>query len=223
MTTYAGRMRAQLREEALDVVAAAVIAGDYSLSMAALAARTGVSRQTLYNEFSNREGLLTALADRENSLLLTRVLEELDAHGEDIVAAVSAAAEAALRMATDNVLHKALLSGETSTVGLLVAHGESLLLRSQAELAAFMLARFPALDPDDTHLLVHVVARFVQSHLLLPHEPPEVVAAQISRLVERYLAGGPAGANRTFERVIPRSDGVAPDATDSSVHQGGTS
>jgi AcrR family transcriptional regulator len=207
VTSYAERVRAQVRDEALDVVAAAVTAGDGALSMAALAARTGVSRQTLYNEFGNREGLLTALADRENRLLLARVLEELDGHDDDIVAAVSAAAEAAVRMAADNVLHKALLTGETSTVGLLVAHGESLLLRSQAELSAFMLARFPALDPDDTQLLVHVVVRFVQSHLLLPHEPAEVVAGQVSRLVERYLAGGPAGTNRTLERVpVPSPD-----------------
>jgi AcrR family transcriptional regulator len=207
VTTYSERVRAQLRDEALDVVAAAVTAGDGALSMVALAARTGVSRQTLYNEFGNREGVLTALADRENSLLLARVLEELDAHGDDIVAAVSSAAGVAVQMAADNVLHKALLSGESSTVGLLVAHGESLLLRSQTALSTFMLARFPALDPEDTQLLVHVVARFVQSHLLLPHEPAQVVAGQVSRLVERYLAGGPAGPNRTLERVtVPSLD-----------------
>lgn len=208
MTTYAERVRAQVRDEALDVVAAAVTAGDGAISMAALAARAGVSRQTLYNEFGNREGLLTALADRENRLLLARVLEELDAHGDDIVAAVSAAAAVAVRMAADNVLHKALLSGESSTVGLLIAHGESLLLRSQTELSAFMLARFPTLDPDDTELLVHVVVRFVQSHLLLPHEPAQVVAGQVSRLVERYLAGGPAGSNRAIERVPVHSPDV---------------
>lgn len=213
MPIYADRVRAQVREAALDVMAAAVIAGDATISMAAVAADAGVSRQTLYNEFGSREGLLTALADRENGLLLARVLEELDAHGDDIVAAVSAAAEAAVRMAANNVVHKALLTGETTTVGLLVAHGESLLLRSQAELSTFMLVRFPTLDPDDTQLLVHVVVRFVQSHLLLPHEPADVVAAQVSRLVERYLAGGPAGPDRALERVVLPTDGVAGDVT----------
>ncbi|HEX7354992.1 MAG TPA: TetR family transcriptional regulator [Mycobacteriales bacterium] len=222
MTTYAERVRAQVREEALDVLAAAVTAGDGTLSMATVATRAGVSRQTLYNEFGNREGLLTALADRENRVLLRRVLEELDAHGDDIVAAVSAAAGTAVRMAADNVLHKALLTGETATVGLLVAHGGSLLLRSQSELSAFMLARFPTLDPEDTQLLVHVVARFVQSHLLLPHEPADVVAAQVSRLVERYLAGGPDGPNRVLRRVDPRPDDVPRDA-DRTTARGGTS
>lgn len=222
MSSYAEKVREQVRAAALDAVAEAVVARDGSVStaafsMAEVATRAGVSRQTLYNEFGSRDGLLTALADRENALLLARVLQELDTHGDDIVGAVSAAAEVAVRMAADNVLHKALLTGETSTVGLLVAHGESLLLRSQSELSTFMLARFPALDPADTALLVGVVTRFVQSHLLLPYEPADVVAAQVHRLVERYLAGGPDGPGRTLVRVDPDPEMINP------VHRGGPS
>jgi AcrR family transcriptional regulator len=199
--TFAEQSRQRLRDSALDALAQAITGGRPTVSMAAVAEQVGVSRQTLYHEFGDREGLLTALADRENAHLLTQVLETLDSFGDDLVSAVSGAAATAVRLAADDVLHKALLTGEGGAIGVFLSHGESLLLSSTARLSAFMLARFPQLDPQDTQLLVDVVVRFVHSHLLIPLESPEVVAAQVRRLVTRYLAGGPAGPDRTLTRV----------------------
>ena len=203
---FAEQTRQRLRDASLDVLAGAITAGNPTVSMAAVAREVGVSRQTLYNEFGDREGLLTALADRENATVLAAVLGELDAHGDDLVGAVAAAAGLAVRMAQDDVLHKALLTGDSSTVGVIVGHGESILLRSTAQLSEFMHRRFPDLDPEDTLLLVDVVVRFVQSHLMVPHEAADHVARQVHRLVERYLAGNPAGADRTLTRAAVHDD-----------------
>ena len=54
------------REALLDAAYEAIVAGDWTgARMADLAARAGVSRQTLYNEFGNRDQLAAALALRE--------------------------------------------------------------------------------------------------------------------------------------------------------------
>lgn len=204
VSSYAERSRAQaraqLRDAALDVLAAAITAGDADVAMVIIARAVGVSRQTLYAEFGSREGLLTALADRENAVVLAQVAATLTAH-DDLVEAVAAAAETALRSAADNVLHKALLTGDPATAGIVVGHTEPLLQRALTQLTAVITARFPMLDPVDTDLLADVVVRVVQSHLTWPTEPVETTVARIRRLVERYLAGGPAGTDRVLAPV----------------------
>lgn len=189
--------RAQLRDAALDVLAAAITAGDARVSMGTVAAEVGVSRQTLYAEFGSRESLLTALAERENAVVLAQVAAVLIAR-DDLVDAVAAAAETALRSAADNVLHKALLTGDPATAGIVVGHTEPLLQRALTQLTAVITVRFPMLDPADTELLADVVVRVVQSHLTWPSEPVETTVARIRRLVERYLTGGPAGPDRVL-------------------------
>jgi AcrR family transcriptional regulator len=223
MSLFAERARAQMRETALDVLADFVSGGEPTVAMAAVARRVGVSRQTLYAEFGSREAMLTALVDRENAVLLRLVIETLDSSGDDLVEAVGAAAEAALHSAAGDVLHKALLAGDVATVGVVVGRGEPLLQRAHSQLAEFLLVRFPMLDPADTVLLVDVVVRVVQSHIVWPQEAAEVTGARIRRLVHRYLAGGPDGADRVVRRVEP-TDIPAPPAssvfpsTDLEVH-----
>lgn len=210
--------RAELRDAALDVLAAAVTAGDAGMSMAAVAQAVGVSRQTLYAEFGNREAMVTALADRENLHLLTRVVAALDRHGDDLVEAVTAAAEVALRSSADDVLHKALLAGDPTTAGLVLGQGEPLLQRARHQLAEVVVGRFPMLDADDTYLLADVVVRVVQSHIVWPSEPVEVTVARVRRLVQRYLAGGPAGADRQLRRIEPSAPFVPQITSTQEVH-----
>ncbi|MDQ4117536.1 MAG: TetR/AcrR family transcriptional regulator, partial [Actinomycetota bacterium] len=60
--SMARRAREDLRADALDVAEEMVVAdGPRALSMRELAARTGVSRQTLYSEFGDRAGVASAL------------------------------------------------------------------------------------------------------------------------------------------------------------------
>ncbi|WP_181781691.1 TetR family transcriptional regulator, partial [Pseudonocardia pini] len=62
------RARAQLRADALDVAEELVVAGRFG--MPELAARLGVSRQTLYSEFGDRRGVASALVLRSTERFL---------------------------------------------------------------------------------------------------------------------------------------------------------
>jgi AcrR family transcriptional regulator len=74
------RQKAQTHELIVDAMIEAMAAGELDrMSHDALAKRTGVSRQTVYRHFPNREALLAALWSRTNSRVLRTPLPTTEA------------------------------------------------------------------------------------------------------------------------------------------------
>src|SRR5215471_17734503 len=110
MDSFADRTRRRLRDELLDAAQEAIVSGGYDgLRMAEVARRTGVSRQTVYNEFGDKWGVLEAVAARETERFLVDVNAAL-AEQSDPIDGLRAAVERGLTLAGENPLVKAALS-----------------------------------------------------------------------------------------------------------------
>lgn len=82
--------RTPVRERLMDAAYAEVVAGRWTQQrMADIASAAEVSRQTLYNVFGSKEGLLQAVVVREADSLLDQVVALLDEDRSDPVHAVS--------------------------------------------------------------------------------------------------------------------------------------
>ncbi|HVM26417.1 MAG TPA: TetR family transcriptional regulator [Mycobacteriales bacterium] len=175
----------------------AVERGWGGVRMGAIAARVGVSRQTLHAEFGTKEALGEALVLRVTDRFLLGVAEALEQHGDRLGEAVRAAVTYTLRgTSSDPLLQTVLTStrgaGDETLLPLLTSRGEPLLHRASDVLGAWVRQKRPELDPDVVADVVDSVVRLVVSHAVLLLDPPDVVADRLARLAERALGERPA-------------------------------
>jgi AcrR family transcriptional regulator len=182
------------REALLDAAYETIVAGEWPTArMADIAGRAGVSRQTLYNEFGNRDLLIAALTFREAERLRRITREASRAAVGDIGDATAASVNAALTAALANPLIKAALTDDTS--GLL----PYLTTRSAAIMELFRedaledyRERWPAVvsTPEaaaEVGWICDTAFRLAISHLIVPTEPVEVTSRHIAEVVRRLM------------------------------------
>ncbi|GAB2977307.1 TetR/AcrR family transcriptional regulator [Amycolatopsis acidiphila] len=187
-----------LRERILDAGVGLICTEGWDrVTMSQLAHHVGVSRQMVYKEVGARDTLARAIVTRHADRFLAGVTDQLRAHGEDIVAGVSAAVDYVLRAAADDPLLKAVLSaahgGTQDLLPLLAIQPEPVLeravhtvLREAGELYGGLgLPRLPE--------LVEVVVRLTLSHLIQPFGPVEQASEQVAWLVRNALAAAAGG------------------------------
>jgi AcrR family transcriptional regulator len=180
-----------LRDDLLDAAGELIIErGFRRVRMQDVADAVGVSRQTVYNEFGDKWRLAQALTLRENDRYLDAVDEALNRH-EDLYAAVAAAVAYTLATAADDPLKKAILTGTGSEdlLPLMTTRAEPVLFEARRRIVEHTLRQWPHLDPAEVTDLADAVVRLTMSHVVLPMDPPEIVAARLARLVARYLDG----------------------------------
>ncbi|HEY3560559.1 MAG TPA: TetR family transcriptional regulator [Kribbella sp.] len=190
MDSFADRTKRRLREELLDAAHEAVVAGGYDgLRMAAVARETGVSRQTVYNEFGDKWGVVEALAARETERFLLDVNAAL-AEQSDPIEGLRAAVERALTSAAENPLIKAALSqpGSDQASQLLTTRGQQVIELAHLRLGAHVREHWPEVPAEDATSCVDVALRVVISHIVTPGPPPAVVAAQLARVLSPFLS-----------------------------------
>ncbi|TDW65958.1 TetR family transcriptional regulator [Kribbella pratensis] len=189
MTSFADRTKRRLRDELLDAAQEAVVAGGYDgLRMAEVARRTGVSRQTVYNEFGDKWGLLEAVAARETERFLVDVNTAI-AEQPDPIDGLRAAVERALILAGENPLIKAALSqpGSDQASQLLTTRGQQVLELAHLRLGAHVREHWPEVPAEDATSCVDVALRVVISHIVTPGPPPAAVADQLARVLSPFL------------------------------------
>ena len=183
---YAEAARALLRDSVLDAAGELLRGRPWeSVTMAAIAERAGVSRQTLYNEFGSRPELAQAYVMREAERFLEPVEEAVAAHTSEPRAALGAAFAAFLEMAATHPLVRAISSAEEGDelLALVTTRGGPLLEEVSERLAATLKATWPALAIGDARLVSETLVRLAISHAALPSETPERTAASVSRLL----------------------------------------
>lgn len=184
--------RRRLRDAMLDAARDTAVAGGWgSVRMGAVAARVGVSRQTLHAEFGTKEALGQELVLRETATFLDGVRAALDGAAGDLPAALQAGVEFSLEACAADPLLQAVLgathSGDDALLPLLTSRGDPLLHRSSELVRGWVAERHPGLDAALVAEVVDSVVRLVVSHAVLPEAAPAVVAARLGRLAARAL------------------------------------
>lgn len=179
-------MREALLDAAYD---AAVTTGWLRARMADVATAAGVSRQTLYNEFGDRDGLALHLALRETRRFLDGVERALDAHSGDLAAGFEAAARYVLREADDNPLVRSILTehGEAGLLPYLTTRAHPLVEVAKRRLVAYLAAQGVAAD--EAAEAAEVVVRLTLSYIVLPGPAPAAAARRIAAVAASTLEG----------------------------------
>jgi AcrR family transcriptional regulator len=184
-------MRDRLVSSAIELT---VERGWSALTMAKLADRVGVSRQTVYNELGAKPQLAEAMVMRELETFLAHVDGAFRAEPGDLVAAIREAARRALALAGDSPLLHAVLSSsqgaESDLLPLLTTHSAPVLA-----VAGRMIREHVTTYPDATanlpddrlESLIDMVVRLVISHVMQPSGPPEQTAETIAWIAARVL------------------------------------
>ena len=170
MTSFTDRTKASLREALLDAAADLLPdRGHAALRMADVAARAGVSRQTVYNEFGNKAALTQAVALRTASEFLDGIRQRFET-ADGLLAGIHHAVVYTIEHARENRLVAAALGTEAGEdlLPLLTTKGEPI-LTAAADLAAEQYQELePGLSAEAAALLAETVVRLSLSHLVLP-------------------------------------------------------
>ncbi|WP_020669976.1 TetR family transcriptional regulator [Amycolatopsis nigrescens] len=192
VTSFTERTRASLRETLLDAATALLPEKGYAgLRMADVAADSGVSRQTVYNEFGSKSALVQAVALRTAAEFLDGIGQRF-AEAADLPGAIRAGVTFTIEHARENRLVAAALGTEAGEdlLPLLTTKGEPI-LRAATELAAgHYRERLPQLRPEYAELLAESVVRLSLSHLVLrthsPGEAADAVCAVLTPAIRHY-------------------------------------
>ena len=190
MSTLMGALsiRERLVAQAVDFT---VTHGWASLTMAKLADRVGVSRQTVYNELGSKPALAEAMVLRELESFLKGVDLAFAENPDDLIEAIRAAAEGALNRAADNpLLHAVLTSfqGAESDLLPLLTTKSDLVLSAAGDMIRSRVGDYDvSLPPERLDRLVDMVVRLVLSHVMQPAGDPVDTAADIAWIAGRVL------------------------------------
>ena len=177
------------------IVAAAVDltadVGWSQVTMAKLADRVGVSRQTVYNEIGTKAALAEAMILSELDRFLQVVTDAFDRNPADLVGAIREASGGVLELARGNQLLHAVVSAthgaDTELLPLLTTHAESLLAAAKLVVGDRLAPYDIGLDADKLDAAIDMVVRVVLSHVMQPSDTPEETAADIAWIAARVL------------------------------------
>jgi AcrR family transcriptional regulator len=176
--TLFGAARDQLQERAWSQV-----------TMADIAATAGISRQTLYKEFGNRNEFGLAFVIHEGERFLDQVEAAVKQHLDDPREAIGAALELFLRSAREDPLIRMLLSDD-GTGGMLpfvTTQGVPVVQWATARLAGVIEEGWPQAPAADVRLLAEALVRLAISYITTPSESPESTATAVADLLGPFI------------------------------------
>ncbi|GAA3455112.1 TetR/AcrR family transcriptional regulator [Dactylosporangium matsuzakiense] len=191
-TPYRDENRRRLRDALVTAARDLTVAHGWSgVTMAAVAKLAGVSRQTVYNEFTDRAGLAEALARQEIEHFVGAVSTRLHEHGGDARAAAHAAVLHTLTEAARNPLIKAVLTsargGADELLPYLTTRSELVLAAASTAIHDWAAARLTDPDPERLALAAESVVRLTVSHIVQPSAPAERTATALAEVFTRLL------------------------------------
>ena len=166
--------------------------GWQAITMAKLADRVGVSRQTVYNEIGSKRQLAEAMIMHELEVFLRAVDAAFEENPDDLSDAIREAAARVLEMAADNPLLHAVLSAshgaESDLLPLLTTQVDPLLEAAHGLVRRHLDTYDHGLEEHRIDPLVDMVIRLVLSHVTAPSTSPRETADNIAWIAERVLA-----------------------------------
>lgn len=158
------------------------------ITMADIAKGSGVSRQTLYNEFGSRQGFVQAYLLYDADRLLSAVEQAIDSAGGVPATAIERAFRTFLESVQQDPLAITVLSGDDpdGILALVTTRGGPVLLVAAARLGEAIARNWPAAAEADVKLLAEQLVRLAISHTALPDGSPADAAVQISQLLTPF-------------------------------------
>lgn len=188
-TTSVSTTRERIVAAAIDMVTEQ---GWQSITMARLAQRAGVSRQTVYNEIGSKSELAEAVVLDELARFLAVVDEGFDRHSRSVAKALQAAVLGVLERARDSALMVAIVSStsgaETELLPPLTTRSTSLLDAARSVVAARVSDYNVAANERTLDAAIDMLVRTVLSHVMQPSDTPEKSAAAICGVVLAALS-----------------------------------
>jgi len=196
---YQEAARELLRQTVFDAAREQLASQTWSeITMADIASGAGVSRQTLYNEFGNRNEFGFAFVIHEAERFMDDVEKAVLEHTDDPRAAVLAALEHFLRTAGEDPLISILLSDD-GTGGMLpfvTTQGLPVVQWATARLTSVIEDGWPEAPEADVKLLAEALVRLSISYVTTPGESAEEAARAASELlgpfIDKALGSSPA-------------------------------
>lgn len=187
-----GASRSRLHDTLVGAARELTVAyGWEKVRMADVAKAAGVSRQTVYNEFGNRDGLAEAVAISEIRGFVGIVRAELFARGGDARAAGRATILRVLTEAAANPLILAILAGgaggAVELLPYLTTRSTVLLEAAGVVVGEWIGAHRPDVDRDGAALAAESIIRLTVSHVVHPSGPPEATAEHLAEVFVRLL------------------------------------
>jgi AcrR family transcriptional regulator len=190
ITSFSERTKASLREALLDAATDLLPEHGYAaLRMADVAAKAGVSRQTVYNEFGNKAALVQAVALRTTSEFLDGIRQRFD-RADSLLEGINLAVVFTIEHGRENRLVAAALGTEAGEdlLPLLTTKGAPI-LHAAAELAVERYREFePTLSVASAALLAETVVRLSLSHLVLRTHSAEEAADSVCAVLAPAIA-----------------------------------
>jgi AcrR family transcriptional regulator len=189
-TPYQEAARDLLRKTVFDAARDQLSGRTWSeITMADIAGGAGVSRQTLYNEFGNRNECGFAFVIHEAERFMDDVEAAVLEHRDEPRAAVLAALEHFLRTAGDDPLIRILLSDD-GTGGMLpfvTTQGLPVVQWATARLTAVIEEGWPEAPGDDVKTLSESLVRLAISYVTTPGESAEDTAKAVAELLGPFI------------------------------------
>lgn len=181
---------ARILDAALAVMAAR---GLGKLTLEDVAQDAGVSRQTVYRYFGNRDALVTAVILREEQTFIVAVTAAAAAH-EDFRGAIEAAITTALRVAREHpVLDRLLETEPDALLPFLLSGGAPVLSAARPVFADLLAQRRPRLPPDEVQHIADATTRLLMSYVVSPPDgDPERLARSLAGLLLDGIPDGPS-------------------------------
>lgn len=205
---YREAARQLLRKTLLDAAASLLSERPWAqITMADIASRAGVSRQTLYNELGSREQFAQAFVLREAQRFVEAVREAIEAHLDDPTAALSAALQLFLDTAGRDPLIATLLDddGTGEMLPLITTRGRPVLDWAGSQIAQAISEGWPAVLAPDALLLAQTLVRLAISYLTMPTSPPQLATQEAVRLLAPFIEQAVAGADAHISKAGHRS------------------
>jgi AcrR family transcriptional regulator len=159
------------------------------ITMADIAGGAGVSRQTLYNEFGNRNEFGLAFVIHEAERFMDGVEEAVLSHRDDPRAAILAALELFLSTAGQDPLIRVLLSDD-GTGGMLpfvTTQGLPVVQWATTRLAAVIEEGWPEAPEDDVKTLAETLVRLAISYVTTPGGTARSTARAVAELLGPFI------------------------------------
>ena len=187
---------APVRERLLDAAQTMIEdTGWSSVTMARVAERAGVSRQTVYNEFSNKHGLAEQLAMRELARFLDLVRERM-AGEENLVDGIRSACEGALLMGEQSLLVRTIVTSlpeeqDADFLQILTTESGEIVEAAVMVVKQAVVELYPPqpVTDDELQVAVEIVVRLVLSAITRPSKPPREAASDIAWIIGMALKG----------------------------------